>query len=53
VIRRRCSSLSEGEAAASKLASMRDAVTLACWPPGPPEREARMTTSASGMTTPG
>ena len=34
-------SLSEVEAATSKLASIRDAVTFACWPPGPDERDAR------------
>jgi hypothetical protein len=37
----------------SKEASMRDAVTFACWPPGPDEREARTVISDIGMTKPG
>jgi hypothetical protein len=36
----------------SKLASTREAVTLACWPPGPEERLVRSSISASGTTTP-
>src|SRR4051794_21570648 len=28
---------------------MREAVTLACWPPGPDDREARSSISASGI----
>ena len=48
VSRRFWASLSVSEAATSKLASIRDAVTLACWPPGPEERLARTTTSSSG-----
>ena len=51
-MRRFCSSLSELEAAGSKVASMRDAVTLACCPPGPDERLARSSTSESGIATP-
>ena len=39
------------EAATSKTASMRDAVTLACWPPGPDERLARSSISDSGIRT--
>src|SRR5688572_14615192 len=31
---------------------MRDAVTLACWPPGPDERLARRSTSLSGIAIP-
>src|SRR3981189_1992094 len=31
---------------------MREAVTFACWPPGPEERLARSSTSDSGMATP-
>ena len=42
---------SAAEAATSKLTSMRDAVTFACWPPGPEERLARTTTSARGIAT--
>ena len=44
-----CSSDRAAEAATSKTASIRDAVTLACWPPGPDEREARTVISASGI----
>ena len=47
--RRRWVSLSDGEAATSKIASTRDAVTLACWPPGPDERLVRSSISASGI----
>ena len=42
----RCSSSSAAEASTSKTASTREAVTLACWPPGPEERLARSSTSA-------
>ena len=42
-------SLSELEAATSKLASIREAVTFACWPPGPEERDARSSISRSGI----
>jgi hypothetical protein len=45
-------SLSAFDAATWKLASIRDAVTFACWPPGPEEREARSSISASGMRKP-
>ena len=41
-----CASLKEAEAATSKIASTRDSVTLACWPPGPDERLVRSTTLA-------
>src|SRR5207253_1540257 len=47
----RCDSLSEREASTSKLASTREAVTLACWPPGPEERLVRILTSASGSVS--
>ena len=46
-----CASLSVLDAATSKLASIRDAVTFACWPPGPEERLARTTISSSGSAT--
>ncbi len=52
-IRRRWDSLSEGEPSASKMASTRDAVTLACWPPGPDERLVRSSISASGIAVRG
>src|SRR4051812_2768918 len=48
----RCSSSSEREVEASKIASTRDAVTFACWPPGPDERLVRSSISDSGMGTP-
>ncbi len=48
-----CSGLSAVDAPTSKLTSMREAVTFACWPPGPEERDARTWTSASGTATPG
>ena len=35
----------------SKTASIRDAVTFACWPPGPEERLARSSISASGIAS--
>jgi ribokinase len=35
----------------SKTASTRDAVTFACWPPGPDERLARSSISLSGIAT--
>src|SRR4051812_23251349 len=47
--RSRCSSLSAREASTSKTASIREAVTLACWPPGPEDRDARSSTSPSGI----
>jgi hypothetical protein len=47
----RCSSLSDGEPATSKIASTRDAVTLACCPPGPDERLTRNSISESGTDT--
>ena len=34
------------------MASTREAVTFACWPPGPEERLVRSSTSLSGITTP-
>ena len=43
---------SADEAATSNTASTREAVTLACCPPGPEERDVRVTTSESGMSTP-
>jgi hypothetical protein len=49
ITRRFCSSVSAPEARTSNTASMREAVTLACWPPGPDEREARSTISSSGI----
>ena len=52
ITRRRWSSLSEREAATSNTASTREAVTLACWPPGPDERLTRSSTSDSGTSTP-
>ena len=45
-------SLSAEEAATSKLASTREAVTFACWPPGPEERLVRKATSEAGIGTP-
>jgi hypothetical protein len=33
----------------SKTASIREAVTLACWPPGPDDRDARSSISSSGI----
>ena len=48
-IRSRCSSLSDADAATSKIASTRDAVTFACCPPGPDERLVRSSISDSGM----
>ena len=51
-IRRLCSSPSEREAPTSNTASIRDAVTFACCPPGPEERLARSSTSDSGTATP-
>ena len=41
------------EAATSKTASTREAVTFACWPPGPEERLARTSISRSGISSPG
>ncbi len=51
VTRRFCSSLSARDAATSKTASTREAVTFACCPPGPEERLARSSISASGTDT--
>ena len=48
ITRRFCSSVSAADAPTSKLASTREAVTFACWPPGPEERLARTSTSSSG-----
>jgi len=48
-----CSSLRAPEAITSKTAVIRDAVTLACWPPGPDDRAARTSTSDKGTNTPG
>ena len=47
-----CSSLSVCEAATSNTASTREAVTFACWPPGPEERLARSSISLSGIASP-
>ena len=52
ITRRFCSSVRAEEPATSNDASMREAVTLACWPPGPEERLARSSTSDSGTATP-
>ena len=46
---RRCSPVSDSEAHTSKTASTREAVTLACCPPGPDERLVRSSISLSGM----
>src|SRR4051812_12893753 len=46
-----CASLKEVDAATSNVASTRDSVTLACWPPGPDERLVRSTTSRRGTAT--
>jgi hypothetical protein len=51
ITRRFCSSDSEDDFATSKLASIRDAVTFACCPPGPDDREARISISESGIET--
>ncbi|MEA2365117.1 MAG: hypothetical protein QOE69_635 [Thermoleophilaceae bacterium] len=48
MMRFRCSSLSDCDAQTSKTASTREAVTFACWPPGPDERLVRSSTSESG-----
>ena len=53
MIRRFCASVSTDEAATSKLASTREAVTFACCPPGPEERLARTSTSSGGIDRPG
>jgi len=42
-----------GEPAISRTASIREAVTFACCPPGPDERLARSSISASGTASPG
>ena len=52
LIRAFWASLSASRRATSKMASIRDAVTLACWPPGPDEREARTSISESGTASP-
>jgi hypothetical protein len=49
-IRCLCSSLSACDAHTSNTASTRDAVTFACWPPGPDERLVRSSISASGTS---
>ena len=51
ITRSRWASVSDGDSDASKLASTREAVTFACWPPGPDERLVRMTISLSGIET--
>ena len=43
---------SAADARTSNTACTRDAVTLACWPPGPDERDARTRISDSGTATP-
>ncbi len=48
-IRSRCVAVSVSDACTSKLASTREAVTLACCPPGPEERLARVVTSDNGI----
>src|SRR5680860_554979 len=50
--RARCASSSPAEARTSKTASTREAVTFACCPPGPEDRLARSSTSASGIASP-
>ena len=50
---RRFSSSGSEEEATSNTASTREAVTFACWPPGPDERLVRSVTSDSGIATPG
>ena len=42
--RRFCSSVSAAESSIAKTASIREAVTFACWPPGPEDRDARIST---------
>ena len=49
--RSRCTSSSAAERSTSKTASTREAVTLACWPPGPEERLVRSSISASGIAS--
>jgi hypothetical protein len=46
-------SLSVAEAMTSNTASTREAVTFACWPPGPDDRLVRNSTSATGIARPG
>jgi hypothetical protein len=48
-MRRFCSSVKAVDAMTSKDASIRLEVLLACWPPGPEDREARTITSRSGI----
>src|SRR3954454_17243882 len=50
--RRFCSSVRADDSATSKTASTREAVTFACWPPGPDDRDARTSISRSGISTP-
>ncbi len=52
MIRSFCSSVWVDEASTSNTALIRDAVTFACWPPGPEERDARTTISRNGISTP-
>ena len=49
----RCSSLSAGEPATSQETSTRVDEVFTCWPPGPPERDARNSSSASGTRSVG
>jgi hypothetical protein len=50
---RRFSSSGREDVDTSNTTSTRDAVTFACWPPGPDERLVRRVTSDSGIVTPG
>ncbi len=50
-MRRFCSSVRVADASTSKDASTREAVTFACWPPGPDERLTRSSISESGSST--
>ena len=47
-----CSSESACDSPTSKIASTREAVTFACCPPGPEERDTRSSISSSGTMTP-
>ena len=51
ITRARCASLSDGDSATSRIASTREAVTFACWPPGPDDRDVFTSISASGIDT--
>jgi hypothetical protein len=53
VTRAFCASLSASDAATSNVASTREAVTLACWPPGPDDRLTRSSISVNGTSRPG